>query len=131
MSVSRIRAADWAEGMGESLRAGLKALAPTDHDAALVSLLDLPDVDAAVVAGSSPPGRDAATSRGRRTTACRHPVLLGRDHWARRRLRDGRPRAPDYLAAHDVDLVECGDLATGARRRPAMTQRATNIRVVA
>ena len=58
MSVSRIRAEDWAEGMGASLRAGLAALEPTSYDAALVSLVDLPDVDAAVVA------RLVASARG-------------------------------------------------------------------
>ena len=115
MSVSRIRAADWAEGMGASLRAGLEALAPTDHDAALVSLVDLPDVDAAVVA------RLVAASQGRGDLARAaydgvpgHPVLLGRDHWAGVvASATGDRGARDYLAAHDVELVECGDLATG------------------
>ena len=116
MSVSRIRADDWAEGMGASLRAGLEALAATDHDAAVVSLVDLPDVDAAVVA------RLLAASRGRDDLARAsydgvpgHPVLLGRDHWAGvAASATGDRGARDYLAAHDVDLVECGDLATGA-----------------
>ena len=116
MSVSRIHADDWAEGMGASLRAGLDALAPTDHDAAVVSLVDLPDVDAAVVA------RLVAASRGHDDLARAsyggvpgHPVLLGRDHWAGVvASATGDRGARDYLAAHDVDLVECGDLATGA-----------------
>nr|WP_300049697.1 NTP transferase domain-containing protein [uncultured Nocardioides sp.] len=115
MSVSRIRADDWAEGMGASLRAGLEALGPTDHDAALVSLVDLPDVDAAVVA------RLVAASQGRGDLARAaydgvpgHPVLLGRDHWAGVvASATGDRGARDYLAAHDVELVECGDLATG------------------
>jgi len=115
LSVSRIRADDWAEGMGASLRAGLDALGPTDHDAALVSLVDLPDVDAAVVA------RLVAASQGRGDLARAaydgvpgHPVLLGRDHWAGVVASAAGDRgARDYLAAHDVDLVECGDLATG------------------
>ena len=115
LSVSRIRADDWAEGMGASLRAGLEALGPTDHDAALVSLVDLPDVDAAVVA------RLVAASQGRGDLARAaydgvpgHPVLLGRDHWAGVvASATGDRGARDYLAAHDVDLVECGDLATG------------------
>ena len=115
MSVARIRADDWAEGMGASLRAGLTALAPTDHDTALVSLVDLPDVDAAVVA------RVVAASHGRGDLARAaydgdpgHPVLLGRDHWAGVvASATGDRGARDYLAANDVDLVECGDLATG------------------
>ena len=115
MSVARIRADDWAEGMGASLRAGLEALGPTDHDTALVSLVDLPDVDAAVVA------RLVAASHGRSDLARAaydgvpgHPVLLGRDHWAGVvASATGDRGARDYLAANDVDLVECGDLATG------------------
>ena len=116
MSVSRIRADDWAEGMGASLRAGLRALASTGHDAALVSLVDLPDVDAGVVA------RLLGTAVGRNDLARAsydgvpgHPVLIGRDHWAGVvEGATGDRGARDYLAAHDTALVECGDLATGA-----------------
>jgi nicotine blue oxidoreductase len=116
MSVMRVRAEDWADGMGASLRAGLEALGPTDHDAALVSLVDLPDVDAAVVArllghGS---GRDVL-ARAAYDDVPGHPVLLGRDHWdGVVATAVGDRGARDYLAAHDVALVECGDLATGA-----------------
>ena len=115
MSVSRVRTDDWAEGMGASLRAGLDALGPTDHDAALVSLVDLPDVDAAVVARVV----GAATGPGDLARAAYdgvpgHPVLLGRDHWAGVvASARGDRGARDYLDAHDVTLVECGDLATG------------------
>ena len=116
LSVSRIRADDWAEGMGASLRAGLAALAPTHHETALVSLVDLPDVDAAVVA------RLLATTTGPADLARAaydgvpgHPVLIGRDHWAGViDVATGDRGARDYLAAHEVALVECGDLATGA-----------------
>lgn len=115
MSVSRIRADDWTEGMGASLRAGLAALASTSHETALVSLVDLPDVDAAVVA------RLLATATGPRDLARAaydgvpgHPVLVGRDHWAGVvEVATGDRGARDYLAAHEVLLVECGDLATG------------------
>ena len=46
-----------------------------------------------------------------------HPVLLGADHLAPlvATLR-GDVGAKSYLAAHEVTLVECGDLATGADR---------------
>lgn len=116
LSVSRIRADDWAEGMGASLRAGLAALAPTPHETALVSLVDLPDVDAAVVA------RLLATATGPADLARAaydgvpgHPVLIGRDHWAGViDVATGDRGARDYLAAHEVALIECGDLATGA-----------------
>jgi nicotine blue oxidoreductase len=116
MSVSRIRADDWAEGMGASLRAGLTALAPTAHEAALVSLVDLPDVDAAVVArlvaaATGPADLSRATYDG----VPGHPVLIGRDHWAGVvETASGDRGARDYLASHEVALVECGDLASGA-----------------
>ena len=116
MSVSRIRADDWAEGMGASLRAGLSALASTDHEAALVSLVDLPDVDAAVVArlvaAADGPG---ALARAAYDGVPGHPVLIGREHWAGVvGTAAGDRGARDYLATHEVDLVECGDLASGA-----------------
>lgn len=116
MSVARVRADDWAEGMGASLRAGLSALAPTDHEAALVSLVDLPDVDAAVVArlvaAATGPG---VLARAAYDGVPGHPVLIGRDHWAGViEVATGDRGARDYLATHEVALVECGDLATGA-----------------
>ena len=115
MSVSRIRADDWAEGMGASLRAGLTALAPTAHDVAVVSLVDLPDVDAAVVARlAGAAGGPSVLARAAYDGAPGHPVLIGRDHWAGVvESATGDRGARDYLAAHDVLLVECGDLATG------------------
>jgi CTP:molybdopterin cytidylyltransferase MocA len=105
---------DWAEGMGASLRTGL-ADADADADAVLVTLVDLPDVTAdvvrRVVAAATGPGVLArATYDGRPG----HPVLIGRDHWAGAGAEaTGDKGARDYLAAHDVAEVECGDLATG------------------
>lgn len=116
--VSVVVADDWAEGMGASLRAGLAAVAAVadpDAEVALVSLVDLPDVGTRVVA------RVAAAATGPTTLARAaydgvpgHPVLIGRDHWAGvRDTATGDRGARDYLADHDVLLVECGDLATG------------------
>jgi CTP:molybdopterin cytidylyltransferase MocA len=43
-----------------------------------------------------------------------HPVLLGRLHWdGVLATAHGDRGARDYLAAHQPELVECGDLATG------------------
>ncbi len=115
MSVARIRADDWADGMGSSLCSGLTALAGTDHESALVSLVDLPDVDAAVVARlvDAASGPDVL-ARAAYDGVPGHPVLLGRDHWAGVvQTSTGDRGARDYLAAHEVALVECGDLATG------------------
>ena len=107
-------AADWAEGMGASLRSGLLALDPR-ADAALVTLVDLPDVTAEVVrrvvAAATGPG---VLARATYAGTPGHPVLIGRDHWdGVRETATGDKGARDYLAAHDVVAVECGDLATG------------------
>ena len=111
--VAVVVADDWSEGMGASLRAGLRALGPSD--AALVHLVDLPDVEAPVVrrvlaAGSGTSVLARATYDG----TPGHPVLLGSDHWpAIVETAAGDRGARDHLAAHDIVLVECGDLATG------------------
>ena len=112
--VNVVVASDWAEGMGASLRAGLAAT-DTRADAVLVTLVDLPDVTAEVVrrvvAAATGPGDLARATYGGTPG---HPVLIGRDHWdGVRATASGDKGARDYLAAHDVIAVECGDLATG------------------
>ncbi len=112
-AVDTVVAEDWQEGMGASLRAGLRSL--DEGEAALVTLVDLPDVDEAVVrrvAGVAS-GADAlvrATYDGRPG----HPVLIGRNHWpgVLSTAHDDQG-AREYLAAHDHVTCECGDLATG------------------
>ncbi|NPC98856.1 nucleotidyltransferase family protein [Nocardioides sp. zg-DK7169] len=119
-----VLAPDWADGMAASLRAGLRALDPALAEAALVSLVDLPDVGPEVVArvlaaadGSAVDALARATYDGR----AGHPVLLGRAHWAGV-LADaaGDAGARGYLAEHGARGIECGDLATGrdVDRRP-------------
>ena len=110
-----IVAEDWDEGMGASLRAGLRSLSDSPDDGVVVSLVDLPDlvpeVVARVVAAGAGP---AALARASYDAKPGHPVLLGRDHWAgvvETAVGDQGARA--YLAPRDVVLVECGDLATG------------------
>ncbi|MDQ6522027.1 nucleotidyltransferase family protein [Nocardioides sp. LHD-245] len=116
--VTVVRSADWSSGMGASLATGLEALgADHDPDAVLVHLVDLPDVTAAVVArvlGAAGDGA-AVLARASYDGVPGHPVLLGRDHWpgvVDSAAGDRGARA--YLAAHEVALVECGDLAAGA-----------------
>lgn len=118
-SVDLVIAPDWHSGMGASLRAGLAGI-DADHDAALVSLVDLPDVTSAVVArilAATGNGPDAL-ARAAYDATPGHPVLLGRDHWdAVTDVAVGDRGARDYLSdAADtgrLTLVECGDLATG------------------
>jgi CTP:molybdopterin cytidylyltransferase MocA len=105
---------DWQEGMGASLRAGLAALRP-GSSAALVSLVDLPDVTAAVVARLlAEPVTSRSLARAAYDGVPGHPVLLGRDHWQGvAQGASGDKGARDYLAPRQVRLVECGDLASG------------------
>lgn len=119
--VDVVVAADWAEGMGASLRAGLGGLDRLAPSApiAVVLLVDLPDVGVAVVrrlvaAAGREPGLLARAAYAGRPG---HPVLLGREHWTAVAAQCAGDRgARDYLTAHDVRAVECGDLATGADR---------------
>ena len=111
VDVDVVVADDWEQGMGASLRAGLAAL-PADAEAALVTLVDLPDVGAPVV-------RRVLAAEGDLRRAAYdgrpgHPVHLDRAHWdGVAASAEGDRGARDYLASHVVTLVECGDLATG------------------
>lgn len=108
---------DWADGMAASLRCGLRTLSAVEagFEIAVVTLVDLPDVDAEVVrrvvaAATGPAALVRASYDGRPG----HPVVLGRDHWAV--IADdvsGDQGAKSYLETHGCALVECGDLATG------------------
>lgn len=114
--VEAVVAADWDEGMGASLTAGIAAVAETPTGCVLVSLVDLHDLTAAVVRrmlAEAPPG-PATLARASYDGVPGHPVLIGRDHWAGvRGSALGDRGARDYLAANRPVLVECGDLATG------------------
>jgi len=127
--VSIVVASDWHRGMSASLLAGLDAVAATDADAVVITLVDLPDLDAAVVArlldslGVAPHAVGRAAYQGRPG----HPVLLGREHWTAVAADcSGDRGARDYLDRIGAPLVECGDLASGQdvdvparRRQPA------------
>jgi len=109
-------AEDWAEGMSASLRSGLAAAASASGEVAVVTLVDLPDVDSDVVrrvlaAASGPSTLARASYDG----SPGHPVVLGRDHWEPIAADvSGDAGAKAYLRAHGCALVACGDLATGA-----------------
>lgn len=114
--VDVIVAPDWRSGMSASLRAGLGFL--VEGDAALLHLVDLPDVGSEVVARvlTATPAADprAALARAAYAGVPGHPVLLGRHHWPGvLSSAVGDQGARRYLAEHPPELVECGDLATG------------------
>ncbi len=111
--VDVITTPSWRSGMSASLRAGLGFL--VEGDAALLHLVDLPDVGPEVVrrvldSGAGP----SALARASYAGVPGHPVLLGRHHWPGVLATSSGDRgARDYLAQQAPVLVECGDLATG------------------
>lgn len=120
--VTVVIAADWAEGMSASLRAGLRAAQqhladhPQEHGAVVVSLVDLPDVDDRVVSrvltavGTDPSVLGRAVYDG----TPGHPVVIGLDHVEGVvESTTGDEGARDYLRDRGLTLVECADLATG------------------
>ena len=113
-----VEAADWATGMGASLRAGLTALAGAEPvpDACVVALVDQPRVTVEAVrrlrAASADGAAVAVASYGGRS---RNPVLLGRASWAGvAAAAQGDEGARPWLRAHpdQVVAVDCSD--TGA-----------------
>ena len=107
--------AEWPEGMGSSLRAGLVAIqADESVDRVVVTLVDLPGLTGQGVTR-------LVASSARIAQACfagerGHPVMLGREHFAGvAAVALGDRGARDYLRARldEVDVVEIGDVATG------------------
>ena len=84
LGVDVVVAHDWDEGMSASLRSGLESLKGSDVEAAVVSLVDLPDLTAAVVRRVlSEREGDEALARASYHGRPGHPVVLGRAHWQR------------------------------------------------
>lgn len=114
-------AADWSEGLGASLRAGLGAVqkqaaqqqAPSAV-AAIITLVDTLGVTPEVVARLHRLAEPTALARTAYAGAPGHPVLIGREHWAGViETAIGDAGARHYLAARDVHLVECADVGSG------------------
>jgi nicotine blue oxidoreductase len=109
----------WSEGMGSSLRVGLRALAelPPDVVAAVVVPVDqpglTPEAVARLVRSVAGDGTLAvATYDGRPG----HPVVLGRAHWAAvSRQATGDVGARGYLRGNSslVSYVESADVGSG------------------
>ncbi|MEU7765941.1 nucleotidyltransferase family protein [Nocardia sp. NPDC049190] len=121
-------AADWATGLGASLRAGLIAAARTPARYVAIMPVDTPDVGADVVtrvttaAFAAPSGLARAVFHDRPG----HPVVLAHQHWKAvyaAAVEDFGART--YLTGKgDMVCVTCDDLATGVDRDfPARTAR--------
>lgn len=105
---------DWPEGMGASVRVGLRALAGSGAVAAVVLPVDVPGVTPAAVARVMGAAGPDALARASYDGVPGHPVLIGSAHWAGVvGSAVGDVGARDYLRAHDVLDVPCGDIATG------------------
>jgi nicotine blue oxidoreductase len=118
VSARAVVAADWAEGMSASLRAGISALESGPAEYAVLLTVDTPDIGAAAVrrvltVASTSPSGIARAGYGRRPG---HPVVIARAHWpALVATLHGDEGARSFLAARtDVVWVDCADLATGA-----------------
>jgi len=108
-----VRAPDWQDGMGASLRAGLAALEEIRPPpiSVVVHLVDLPGVTPQVVRRLSAHSASGVLARATYAGTAGHPVLFGREHWdGLRATASGDFGGRRYLASHAVSIVECGDL---------------------
>lgn len=104
----------WGEGQSASLLEGLEACASSDGVAVVVTLVDLPDLDAGGVGRILEGAGAGSLRRASYGGLPGHPVLIGRDHWAA--VADGLlgdVGAARYLAEHDARWVDCSDLGGG------------------
>ena len=103
----------WADGMGESLRAGLGAV-PAEADAVVVLLVDTPGITAAALARVMAAATPAGIVRGVYEGRPGHPVVFGRHHLAAvAAAAHDDVGARGYLAGRDdVGAVEVADVAT-------------------
>jgi CTP:molybdopterin cytidylyltransferase MocA len=111
-----VDSAEWAGGMGFSLRTGLSVLRRVAPDAVAVAVLpvDVPGVTAAAVRRVLAAAAPGVLARADYDGPPGHPVLIGRDHWAGVwESADGDAGARPYLKGRRVDLVPCGDIASG------------------
>jgi nicotine blue oxidoreductase len=104
----------WEEGMGSSLRIGLKwARAASDADSAVVIRVDQPGITAAGIRRViDTPGSLVQAAYGDRPG---YPVRIDREHW--QTLIDtiaNDSGAHDILAAHDRTLVDLRDVCDDA-----------------
>ncbi|WP_347353177.1 nucleotidyltransferase family protein [Intrasporangium sp.] len=124
LDVDVVECPEWAEGMGASLRAGLRGVRDRADlagvEAVLVTLVDLPDLTPAVTrrlllpAGRDPGAWRAVLRRAAYGGRPGHPALVGRDLWeVTIAAAVGDRGAREVYRTRPHELVECGDLATG------------------
>jgi nicotine blue oxidoreductase len=108
-------AADWADGLSASVRAGISAIGCAE--VAVIHTVDTPDVGADVVRRVLAAARSAPSGlvRARYGQRPGHPVVVARRHWPDLLERlDGDNGAGPWLRARtDVVTVDCADLASG------------------
>lgn len=111
-TVTTVVAMEWERGMSESLRTGLAA---AGGDAALITLVDLPELPVPVVQRllSAPGELRQATYDG----SPGHPVYIAASHYlAVADTLEGDRGARAYLHGHGVTEVPCDDLWNGLDR---------------
>jgi CTP:molybdopterin cytidylyltransferase MocA len=112
--IDLVVADDWELGLSASLRAGLGAVT---GDAALITLVDLPDLPVSVVNRVARDATPATLRQAAFNGRPGHPVLIGRDHWKSAAASlTGDHGARAYLLAHGAEEVECADLWDGLDR---------------
>ena len=114
----RILVPRWHLGLGETVRVAASYAQDRGASSMVLTLVDTPDVDGRVVRRVIQACEDVSSALARAVYDGRpgHPVLIGRTH-----LPGivggvtGDEGARGYLSAHSdiLDLVECGDLASG------------------
>ncbi|MFE9578966.1 NTP transferase domain-containing protein [Nocardia sp. NPDC006044] len=126
--VQHVWAADWATGLGASVRAGLIAAARTPARFAAIMPVDTPDVGADVVARVTAAAFVSSSGLARAVfhNTPGHPVVLAHKHWTsicQEAVGDSGART--YLSRKaDMVCVTCDDLATGVDRDyPASSAR--------
>lgn len=107
---------DWQTGMSASLRIGLDTARTEGAAAAVITLVDLPDLTTATISrviGARPLQSDVLRRAVFHGTPG-HPVAIGADHWpALINSLTGDAGANAYLRSHHAEHIECADLSTG------------------
>ncbi|ONI89849.1 molybdopterin-guanine dinucleotide biosynthesis protein A [Actinosynnema sp. ALI-1.44] len=104
---------DWQQGMGSSLRVGLKTLG--EADAVIILPVDTPGISAEAITRLQKLASPDALLRASYHGEPGHPVLIGRQHWEGvYELATGDAGAREYLRRHKPDLIPCEDVAEGS-----------------